>query len=209
MDRHAGKQGWSFGLISKVATGSREQTVTKWGFQQLSTYGILASKDGGPIFTAGEVADLLTCLCQVGALDETYETQTIGGRERTYKQVRLTDLSWELMRNTASELVMVFPHAKKMLGKSAKGGRSGRTTPLDVPSDLLATLRDVRAQLSRSRDVPAYVVAPNKTLEDMARIRPTTKGAMLTVHGMGPTRFHLYGEAFLAAVRAYNQGQDA
>ena len=153
--------------------------------------------DGGPQARLGD------------SLVDPVRAETIGGRERTYKQVRLTDLSWELMRNTASELVMVFPHAKKMLGKSAKGGRSGRTTPLDVPSDLLATLRDVRAQLSRSRDVPAYVVAPNKTLEDMARIRPTTKGAMLTVHGMGPTRFHLYGEAFLAAVRAYNQGQDA
>lgn len=205
MDRHSGKQGWSFGLVSKVATGSREATVTKWGFQQLTTYGILASRDGGPIFTAGEVSDLLTCLCQVGALEETYETQVVGGRERTYKQLQLTDLSWALMRNTASELVMVFPHAKKMLGRSRGRKAGGSGIDPDLPADLVASLRDVRAQLCRARDVPAYVVAPNKTLEDMARIRPTTKGAMLTVHGMGPTRFHLYGEAFLAAIRAYNQ----
>jgi ATP-dependent DNA helicase RecQ len=72
------------------------------------------------------------------------------------------------------------------------------------PGELLSILRDVRTQLAEQHAVPAYVVAPNKTIEDMARIRPTTRRAMLTVHGMGEQRFQRYGAAFLDAIRAWN-----
>ena len=66
-------------------------------------------------------------------------------------------------------------------------------------------LRDVRKQLATQRGKPHYVIASNRTLEDMARTRPTTKRAMLAVHGMGETRWKLYGESFMAAIRLYNE----
>jgi ATP-dependent DNA helicase RecQ len=59
----------------------------------------------------------------------------------------------------------------------------------------------VRTQLASEQAVPAYVVASNKTLDDMARLRPLTRKAMLGVHGMGEKRFQRYGAAFLTAIR--------
>ena len=47
----------------------------------------------------------------------------------------------------------------------------------------MAMLREIRRQLADKYAVPAYVVAPNRTLEDMARVRPVTKRAMMSVHG--------------------------
>ena len=64
-------------------------------------------------------------------------------------------------------------------------------------------MRDVRRQLAVSRNVPAYVVASNKTLEAMAVSCPTDEAALLRVHGMGPTRAHLYGQIFLATIREH------
>ena len=65
-------------------------------------------------------------------------------------------------------------------------------------------LRDVRRQLAEQRNVPAYVVAPNRTLEEMARLRPTTRRGMLEVHGMGEARYQMYGKAFMDALRTWS-----
>ena len=69
--------------------------------------------------------------------------------------------------------------------------------------DLMAMLRQIRRQLADSKDLPAYTVASNRTLEDMARLRPTTKRAMLAVHGMGPRRWERWGSPFLDAIKTW------
>ena len=58
-------------------------------------------------------------------------------------------------------------------------------------------------RLARAADVPTYVVAPNRTLEDMAARRPMTRSAMLQVHGMGPERYRKFGQPFLDAMRSW------
>jgi ATP-dependent DNA helicase RecQ len=200
MERHSGKTGFGVDLVSKVATGSKERKVLQWGFDTLSTWGILSPREG-PIWTVGEVADLVSALADAGALTSEYNTRSVQGSEVTYKEVALAPLGWEVLRRTADGFRMVFPHAEKLarpkVGKpvSASG----------VPGDLLAMLRDVRRQLAEQRNVPAYVVAPNKTLEDMARLRPQTRRAMLEVHGMGEMRFTLYGRQFMDAIKAWQR----
>ncbi len=75
----------------------------------------------------------------------------------------------------------------------------------DVDGDLLARLRAVRTSIAKEEGVPAYVVAPNKTLVSMAELRPTSQSAMSSVHGMGPSRIARYGPAFVDAVRGWTQ----
>jgi ATP-dependent DNA helicase RecQ len=70
----------------------------------------------------------------------------------------------------------------------------------------MAALRDIRSDLARKSDVPLYVIASNKTLEDMARLRPLTRRALLDVHGMGEKRVDQYGGAFLSAIREWAAG---
>jgi ATP-dependent DNA helicase RecQ len=186
--------------VAKVATGSREQKVRAWRFEEISTYGLL----GKAGFTSGEANDLLAALAAYGAIDEEYVTRAVGPRDRTYREVRLNELSWSLMRRQAPDFTMVFPHASKLVRSSPKAG--GSLSEQGVPSDLFALLRDVRRQLADQKNVPAYVIAPDRTLKDMARVRPLTKGAMLGVHGMGKRRWELYGSHFLEAIRAYAAG---
>jgi len=200
MDQHTGKEGWGRDLVAKTVTGSREQKVRKWGFQEVSTYGLLG-RDG---WSSGEVNDVIGALVDAGGLDETYVTRTVGGAERTYKEVRLNDLSWKLMRRQADAFVLRFPHARKLVRGAPR--KEDSLAAQGVPGDLFAMLRDVRRQLADQRNLPAYVVAPDKTLKDMARTRPLTKRAMLEVHGMGPTRWKMYGSHFLEAIRLYATG---
>ena len=202
MERHTKKQGWGLDLVAKVATGSKAQAVLKWGFEEISTYGILAPRDGGTVWTSGEVVDVIGALVAADAVQESWTTLKVRGQERTWRVVTLNERSWLLMRGTAPDFQMWMPHAQKLLRRRPKQGQS--LAAAGIPGDLIASLRDVRSQLATSRNVPLYVIAPNKTLEDMARLRPTTKRGMLAVHGMGQTRYHLYGKAFIEAIRIYN-----
>jgi ATP-dependent DNA helicase RecQ len=199
MERHTKKRGFGVDLIAKVATGSKEKKVLQFGFDKLSTWGVLAPADG-PIWTVGEVADLLSALVDAGALTSDYTTRTIDERQFTYREVALTPRGWDVLKRTADGFRVVFPHAEKVHRKKvAKKSAASQ----GVPGDLVATLKDLRRQLADQRNVPAYVVAPNKTLEEMARLRPTTKKGMLAVHGMGETRWQLYGKPFLDAIRTW------
>jgi superfamily II DNA helicase RecQ len=199
MERHASRTGFSIDMVSKVAIGRREARTSQWGFDTLSTFGILAP-EGGPAWTAGEVADLLVALLDAGALTADYATRMFDTKQKTYKEIALSELGWKVLRREVEGFEMAFPHAGRIRKRPQ---RADVPAAAGVPGDLLAMLRDVRRQLADERNVPAYVVAPNKTLEDMARVQPTTRQAMLGVHGMGPTRWQIYGRAFLDVIRGW------
>jgi ATP-dependent DNA helicase RecQ len=57
--------------------------------------------------------------------------------------------------------------------------------------------------LAQAADVPAYVVASNRTLMGIAAARPTSEEALLEVHGMGRQRVARYGGPFVEAVRGW------
>ena len=202
MERHANKTGFSTALIAKTLTGSREKKLEAWGFQTLSTFGILGPQSSGArSWTLGEVSDLIDILVAAECLTAEYMTRTISGKERTYKEIQLAERGWKVMRRQETGLMLVMPRATRLTRKSVLPAPSR----VDIPSDLVARLKEVRKEFCRKHDVPAYVVAPNKTLDDMARIRPTTKITMLAVHGMGPSRYKKYGTGFMAAIREWNQ----
>ena len=66
--------------------------------------------------------------------------------------------------------------------------------------DLYLLLRSQRFDLSQKNNVPEYVVAPNKTLAQIAEDMPRTKESMMQIKGMGPNRFRLYGRHLLETV---------
>lgn len=198
MERQSSKRGFGTDLIAKTLTGSRDKKLGSWGFDKLSTYGLLGAPATRPAWTVGEVADLLDALVDAEVLEAEYVTRTLGSREVTYKEIRTNARTWEVMKQQGEPVEMIFPHASKTSRKRPAKGEKG------VPGALMATLKEIRRQLADARALPAYAVASNRTLEDMARLRPTSKRAMLAVHGMGPTRYQKYGSTFIDAIKLYN-----
>jgi ATP-dependent DNA helicase RecQ len=183
-------------MVARVLTGSREESVTAWGFERLSTFGILRQ------LTQREVEQVVGELVRAGALVRESVTREVGGRERTFAVVSLTAVGREVMLERADGFTMRWP-----LGAGAASVRPATSvTATAGSSELTAHLSAVRGRLARAEDVPAYVVAPNRTLEDMAARRPRTLQAMLRVHGMGPERARRFGQAFLDALVAWERG---
>lgn len=66
---------------------------------------------------------------------------------------------------------------------------------------LFEALRARRAELARALKVPPYVVAHDRTLRDIARIRPTDADDLALARGMGRAKITKYGEELLRVVR--------
>jgi ATP-dependent DNA helicase RecQ len=66
---------------------------------------------------------------------------------------------------------------------------------------MFEALRHWRLDRSRADGVPPYVVASDRTLREIAMLRPRTIGELQMAHGIGPAKLERYGEGLLAAVQ--------
>ncbi|MBI4911961.1 MAG: ATP-dependent DNA helicase RecQ [Acidobacteria bacterium] len=73
--------------------------------------------------------------------------------------------------------------------------------PASPDEALYLELKALRKRLADARGVPAYVVFTDATLQEMARLRPTTAESLLQVSGVGPRKLSLHGDPFLALLR--------
>ena len=89
--------------------------------------------------------------------------------------------------------------------RATRRGRSRREETSVTPDEsaLFDALRVHRLELARATGVPPYVVAHDRTLHDMARLRPGSLEDLLLVDGIGPAKAERYGEGLLEVVRRH------
>jgi DNA helicase-2/ATP-dependent DNA helicase PcrA len=80
--------------------------------------------------------------------------------------------------------------------------RAGVLTP-EGGGELFEALKAWRRDRARDGAVPAYVVFADRTLAEIARVRPEGPAELLGVHGVGPSKIARYGEEVLALVRSH------
>jgi ATP-dependent DNA helicase RecQ len=89
-------------------------------------------------------------------------------------------------------------------GRKPKRSRSRKKKPVvvaeNLDSELVERLRTTRSRLASEKNVPAYVIFSNRTLEEIAVVRPTTRDELMTCHGIGASRLEAYGDDILAAI---------
>jgi hypothetical protein len=84
-------------------------------------------------------------------------------------------------------------------GRAARGGRSVVDVG-DADEGLLEVLKTWRRERAKLDGVPAYVVAPDKTLIEIATVLPRSDADLLRVGGIGPAKLERYGDEILAVV---------
>jgi ATP-dependent DNA helicase RecQ len=87
-----------------------------------------------------------------------------------------------------------------------------RETPVEPAFDTVAPesgnvlferLRALRRRLASNRGVPPYVIFSDRSLHEMVEMAPRTKNAFLQIHGVGETKWALYGELFLTEIKQF------
>ena len=101
-------------------------------------------------------------------------------------------------------------------GKTATAGR--RRVPLQPPAapaagseaeELREYLREWRRAMAKEKNVPAYIVLHDSSLEEICRRKPKFFAELLEIPGIGERKAEVYGQPILEALEKYRQGARA
>jgi ATP-dependent DNA helicase RecQ len=85
-------------------------------------------------------------------------------------------------------------------GRPSAGARAADPALSNEELSLFERLRQVRLELAREDAVPPFVVASDRALRDVARLRPRTATELVRAYGIGPAKAERYGARFLAVI---------
>jgi len=87
----------------------------------------------------------------------------------------------------------------------ARRARRGREAAVLPPADqpLFEALRAWRSAEAKAQHVPPYVIFHDRTLTEIATVRPGSRAALERINGVGEGKLARYGEAVLAVVQGF------
>jgi ATP-dependent DNA helicase RecQ len=123
-----------------------------------------------------------------------------------YGSWSITERGREVLRGKATvefrkEALVERPEKRPSRAASPAGASAQSLSGADAA--LFEMLKALRRTLAAEKNVPAYVVFPDKTLLDMVHIKPQTRDQMAMVHGVGAAKLEQYGDVFIQAVREH------
>jgi ATP-dependent DNA helicase RecQ len=173
--------------VTSVLRGHASELVVARGHDKLSTFGLLSDA------SVAEVRGYIEQLTGLGLLQQTGDA---------YPVLALTPKGLDLLRDETSCPGLMLARQRPNLKKAPRArSRAEAESWQDVDRGLFEHLRGVRLEIARSRGVPPYVIFHDATLREMARLRPTSLHALLTVKGVGARKADDLGEVFLTAIR--------
>ncbi len=170
--------------LIQILRGSQGASLREKGYDQIKTFG------AGHDIKYGDWAEYIFQLLNSGFVDIAYDEGYA---------LKLNGLSWKILKSEMSvELVQPTQLDKKFetIAQPVKA-----KAPMD--DGLFERLRTLRKELADESNVPAYVVFSDRTLQEMAQMRPRTEYEMLAVGGVGEHKLQKYGRQFLSEISWY------
>lgn len=115
----------------------------------------------------------------------------------------LTPRGQAVMHGEAPVQLLLPPPEAGLARPPKRKARSPRPPAPELDPDdaaLFEALRTARLEMARDRQLPAYCIATNRTLREIATHRPRTTLELAEIHGMGPTKLFTVGERLLEVV---------
>jgi ATP-dependent DNA helicase RecQ len=182
------------GYIADVLIGRETDPIRRNGHAALKTFGVGRDKPERAwrsvlrqLFAAGAVAETE----HSGLCVTTKGDAILFGRETIALRAE-ADTPREARRRERSPLV---------------DGAAVGLKPDDEP--LFQHLRALRAAIAREEGMAAFMVFADRTLIEMARLRPVDCHALRLVHGVGERKLSAYGDVFLKAIAEFLAGATA
>lgn len=168
--------------VVDVLLGKKNAKIRSFGHNELSTHGLLRGMDRDTLMN---VVDQLIGL---GMLMQSESDRPL---------LKLTNRSLEVMRGEMP-VELVLPKVRRVTtGAELESSWQG------VNRDLFEHLRSVRRRLAQERSVPPFVIFGDRTLREMARLRPTDEFQLSRIHGVGSKKLRDVGPIFLEAIREH------
>ena len=172
------------GVVAQALTGSHSQRMNEIGAPQLPSFGALRN------FSKQEAASLIDYLVAVGIL------QTVGSQ---YPVIQIAQDGWAVLKGE-----------RQVTRRQEERPAHLRTQLTESPDTaaLFELLRQKRRELADKQGVPPFMVFSDKTLHDMAQVKPQTSRDFLEVNGVGQQKLARYGQLMMDVIGEYLAGEN-
>ena len=174
-------------VLIDVLRGSRSNAVLSNGYDKIKTYG------AGADLKFEEWRSYLHQLINIGVIEVAYENHYALRKGLLASDVLFNGKTISLVRPSDVPRQVVEKATRTRTDSTVGGGRD----------ELFERLRVLRKRIADSQNVPPYVVFTDSTLEDMARLRPTSPDAFRNVSGVGERKLEMFGTAFLTEIAEF------
>ncbi len=179
------RTGQRFGAVHliDVLRGRVTDRVTQWGHDQLNVFGIGADLD--------EAAwrNVFRQLVALGYARPDHDA---------YGALCLTETSRPVLKGEQQVCMRSVLPRKAKAAKSRRGAAGAVLPPADA--GLLDQLKNWRMEQARVQGVPAFVIFHDRTLAEIAAVRPADIDALGGISGIGAKKLERYGASLLALV---------
>ena len=185
------RTGQKFGTahVIDVLMGKDTPKVKRFGHDRLPTFGVGESR--GPTEWRSVIRQLIAAdLLRV-------DVDGYGG-------LYMTEACGPVLKGEEEVLLRKDPRPSKT--KKKKVAQTSALPETAGERRLFEALRSRRLELAREQGVPPYVIFHDRTLAEMARLRPQSEQDLGQVSGVGEVKRERYGEAFLEVIRAHGEG---
>ena len=177
------------GYIANVLKGKITDQIVRWRHNNGKSFGRMSSE---PI---AYIRYMIEQLVGQGFLE----------REEEYSTLFLTDSGRRLLRGEVTPVL-----AKPLVAKKKKEIRVRQKVKRDkdwagVDEGLFELLRKTRSELARKQGVPSYIIFGDRSLKDMAVLKPLTRADFSAVFGVGEHKLKVYSEIFINVIRQYGE----
>lgn len=172
------------GYVIDVLRGQTNEKILKFGHDKLSTHGIGAEK------SAKEWQGILRQLVARALLRVDLEA---------HGALKLTQDGASFLKNRDTIALKEDMKSRAGVARNPKAGEEVLETQED--RDLFARLKMLRLRLARELNIPPYVIFHDRTLQDMAVLRPRNERELSMILGVGASKLEKYGHDFLLEIR--------
>ncbi|MCP5083918.1 MAG: DNA helicase RecQ [Alphaproteobacteria bacterium] len=181
------RTGQRFGAahIMDVLRGAETEKIFNAGHQNLPTYGVGADRK------KAEWQSILRQLVASGFL--SLDVKDYGG-------LALTEKGSKLLKGEEQFSYRVDTLKRAKAAKTSRRSSAPVADLLPAQQELLGELKALRMRLAKEREVPAFVIFPDRALIDMAIRQPVNKSEFAEVNGVGAAKLRDFADVFIEAI---------
>ena len=196
------RQGLGSGKIVAILRGSKAKDLIARHLDRCPSYGRLHDAP------EARIRDVLSQMATDGFLSIAEGRLPIVGFGQRATETVAPEFRYEIKRverKAAGAGTGVTSRTDSSSKSAASDGPAlGSYAPDDENETLFQKLRELRLSIARENSLPPYMVFNDRTLRDMARLRPITDAQFLAVNGVGDSKLAKYGKRFMEAIAGFD-----